>query len=214
MTHDPKQQLSALIDGELEHEPARFLLRRVGADAELRGAWTRYHLAGEILRGRATMPLRSGFAESIGAALDAEPAHALPATAPVRRPLPAALRWAGGAALAASVALAALVVVQPTPAPQEVQAPLAVTAPSQVAPSAVRADDLRPDLSRAAHTVSETRTALAGPAVRLDPRVEGYLIRHNQALAPQANTVLWPYTSVVAQPRVRAQVVTVPAGQP
>ena len=36
-----RQQLSALVDGDLAPDQAKFLLRRLGHDAELAGRWDR-----------------------------------------------------------------------------------------------------------------------------------------------------------------------------
>lgn len=111
-------QLSALMDGELAPDQARFLLRRLQHDGELADRWERWQLAGEVLRGRAGVLLPDGFAGRVGEALRME---AVPAT-PVRRS-PGAWRWGGVAALAASVAAVALML--PRPAPDAPDAPVA-----------------------------------------------------------------------------------------
>lgn len=43
MSQKLREQLSALMDGELDDNEARFLLRRLSGDPELRGIWERYH---------------------------------------------------------------------------------------------------------------------------------------------------------------------------
>lgn len=120
------QQLSALMDGELAPDQARFLLRRLQHDGELAGSWERWQLAGDVLRGRAGVLLPGGFAERVGVALGAE----APATA--TRRTPGLLHWGGIAALAASVAVVALMVPRqmaaPGDAPQVAATP--VTPPS------------------------------------------------------------------------------------
>ena len=103
-------QLSALMDGELAPDEARFLLRRLQHDGELADRWERWQLAGEVLRGRTGVLLPDGFAGRVGEALRTE---AVPAT-PVRRS-PGAWRWGGVAALAASVAVVALMLPRPAP---------------------------------------------------------------------------------------------------
>jgi len=45
------EKLSAWMDGELEHEPARQLPLQLKRDAVLRGNWDCYHLIGDALRG-------------------------------------------------------------------------------------------------------------------------------------------------------------------
>ena len=103
-------QLSALMDGELAPDEARFLLRRLQHDGELADRWERWQVAGEVLRGRAGVLLPDGFAGRVGAALRAEVAPPTPA-----RRTPRSWRWGGVAALVASVAVVALMVPRPAP---------------------------------------------------------------------------------------------------
>lgn len=110
--HDAdRETLSALFDGELQGDSARFALKRLEHDAHWRDACGRWQLCGDVLRGQAGAVAPTGFAERIGAALAleavAQPATVGTAAVPTRR------RWIGGAALAASVAMAALFVVRP-----------------------------------------------------------------------------------------------------
>jgi hypothetical protein len=84
------EQMSALMDGELGEEQARFLRRRLEHDAELRAAWSRLQLASSCLKGHRVRPM----------AVDCAAVRA-DATAAVRRPW---LRYA----VAASVAVLAI----------------------------------------------------------------------------------------------------------
>ncbi|MCA0298143.1 MAG: sigma-E factor negative regulatory protein [Proteobacteria bacterium] len=106
-----RQQLSALMDGELLADEARFLLRRLQHDRDLAGCWERWQLCGDALRGRAQAPAPAGFAERVALAIagDAAASNAAQAapSAPAARPRNLLARWGGGA-LAASVALVAL----------------------------------------------------------------------------------------------------------
>lgn len=103
------QQLSALMDGELPPDQARFLLRRIGHDAELAGRWARWHLVGDVLRGQPVAALPAG-AEGFPARVSAALAGGSRATVPGSRPR---WRYGIGAALAASVAALALFVTRP-----------------------------------------------------------------------------------------------------
>ncbi|KAF1707214.1 sigma-E factor negative regulatory protein [Pseudoxanthomonas sacheonensis] len=118
------QQLSALMDGDLPPDQARFLLRRMEHDTELTGCWERWQLCGDALRGQAQAPAPAGFADRISAAIAAElPRSAANTASPrVRSNL---AKWGGGA-LAASVAAIALFMVRQQ-VPDE--------APSQAAPT-------------------------------------------------------------------------------
>ncbi len=213
MSSDPiRQQLSALIDGELERDQTRFLLKRLQGDAELAGCWDRWHVAGDCLRGHAIAPLRSDFAARIALAVDAE-------AAPSRRIGATVLKWTGGFAVAASVALAALLAVNPATAPEAI-APLApstptlaqqptVTPAAEVAPSPYREQDLRPPLRLDAHMVSANDGSPYAAAVRIDPRIESYLVRHNEATAMQGRGFV-PYVTLVTPLRERAPTTTEP----
>jgi len=123
------ETLSALFDGELEGDAARFAIKRLGHDARWRQAVGNWQLAGDALRGQRPLPAPGDFAARVAAAVASQPALALaagldandardasqaaspqkggsivkPAQAPVRR-----RRWMGGAALAASVAMVAM----------------------------------------------------------------------------------------------------------
>ncbi|HEY0310392.1 MAG TPA: sigma-E factor negative regulatory protein, partial [Luteimonas sp.] len=54
-------QLSALFDGELGIDEARFLQRRLEHDRVLAARWSRWQLAGDVLRGQATAAAPDGF---------------------------------------------------------------------------------------------------------------------------------------------------------
>lgn len=100
-----RQQLSALVDGELATDEARFLLRRLQHDPELQACQERWQLLGDVLRGQAVAPAPVDFAARVSAAVAAEP---LPRAEPRREVRAGWRRWGGGAALAASVAAVAL----------------------------------------------------------------------------------------------------------
>ncbi|TKR32943.1 hypothetical protein FCE95_01045 [Luteimonas gilva] len=152
-----RQQLCALMDGDLPPEEARFLLRRLQHDAELGGCWERWQMIGESLRGRAAAPLPSDFSQRVAAAIAAEPAAARP-------PATQSPRWArwGGGALAASVALIALFMArQQTPSgaiPDTESAPIVAAAsmpPAQAPePAAPSVPDPTPAATLAAATVA------------------------------------------------------------
>lgn len=136
-----REDLSALMDGELAAEPTRFLLRRLDHDPDLSATWSRWHLIRACL---VSDPVRmsepkadTDFASRVAASVAAD-----------RAPRQQRRHWAqyvGGGALAAGVAVAALMlnvpnsqlgqsaaVAQSRPAVQGARVPtaLAVTAPA------------------------------------------------------------------------------------
>lgn len=191
---DTREQLSALMDGELDGDATRFLLKRCDADAELVQCWQRWHVTGEVMRGGQVTPFRIDLVQAVSMALDAEdkPAAGFGRTA---------LRWGGGFAIAASVALAALIVVQPGEAPESTLAanvptvlPVS-TSVATVAASSLREQDLRPPLRIDAQTVSDE--GMPYRTMRFDPRIEAYLLQ--QAQAQRMRAQLQP--AVEAQPQ-------------
>ncbi|MGH8114320.1 MAG: sigma-E factor negative regulatory protein [Rhodanobacteraceae bacterium] len=128
-----REDLSALMDGELAAEPTRFLLRRLDHDPELGATWSRWHLIRACLASdsarMSAQQADNDFAARIAASLRTEPT-------PRVRPRHWA-RYVGGGAIAASVAVAALMLSVPSP---RIDAPAPV-AQSRPAPgSAVLAD--------------------------------------------------------------------------
>lgn len=102
-----KQQLSALMDGELAADEARFLLRRMQRNPALALTWSRYHVLRECLQGQVLAYVQADqFCERV---LQQTSGSARTATRRTSR----WLRVGMGGALAASVAVAALVMVQP-----------------------------------------------------------------------------------------------------
>ena len=124
-----RQQLSALVDGELSPDEARFLLRRLEHDSELSGSFERWQLYGDVLRGQVTRAADPDLGARVAAAIAASPDASVQAAAGGGRRF-AIARWGGGAALAASVAAVAMLVGRPgAPEPAPVAAPaLAVQA--------------------------------------------------------------------------------------
>ncbi|WP_312252924.1 RseA family anti-sigma factor [Stenotrophomonas sp.] len=132
-----REQLSALVDGELGADEARFLLRRMEHDPELAGCQERWQLLGDVMRGQASLLAPAGFSERVAAAIAAEPAPVAEPRRQVRRTGWRA--WGGGAALAASVAAVALFMggeKLQTPAPGEAPAPQVVASQAELAPAA------------------------------------------------------------------------------
>ncbi|MCF5958925.1 hypothetical protein L2231_12340, partial [Xanthomonas perforans] len=81
-----RQQLSALVDGELSADESRFLLRRLAHDEDLAGCHERWQLCGDVLRGAASAPAPLDFAARVRSAIAEEPApQAQPATRPGAR---------------------------------------------------------------------------------------------------------------------------------
>ena len=121
-----REQLSALIDGELPADQARFLIRRLEHDEALAGCHERWQLIGDALRGELGAIAPLDFAGRVADAVVHE-AAVVPA---VRRPH--SRYWVGGGALAAALAVMALVPLLRTSNGTAVETPMSVVADAEV----------------------------------------------------------------------------------
>lgn len=133
MTAEFREQVSALLDGELESDAAnRTVSRMVQDDGEALECFGRYRLIGDVMRGE-NVAMPGSVAAAVSAALQDEPT--------VLAPQRSSSRWfkpAAGMALAASVAVVAVMVAPRFLQPSgELDQPAVVTAeaPVQVIPA-------------------------------------------------------------------------------
>lgn len=199
MNQELREQLSALIDNELDRDRARFLLKRAEHDTDLVALWQRWHFAGEAMRGTA-LPLGKDFLRGIHEKLDGDEMVDVAA-----RPRHVGmLRWGSGFAVAASVALVALLLVRPEAQMADVTAgnglvsttvPVSTdpASPSVVAPSPYRVQDLRPPYRLDAQVVAAREADRYGTQTRFDPDYEAYWLRHQQAVNDRADGVTMPW---------------------
>lgn len=100
MTDTVKEQISALLDGELPDGETELLLKRLDRDPELRRTLSRYSLIGAALRTDGQIPAARAVAARVSAALASEP----PLTAPAVASWGRWTKFAAGLSVAASVA--------------------------------------------------------------------------------------------------------------
>jgi len=193
MTDQIREQMSALLDGELPQGEVGLLVRRMARDAELKRAFGNYVLAGESLRAPGGVVASQGFAARVGAAIDAGEvldtvATPVPARAPVRwrRPLAAT-------AVAASAALAAVLLVRPDGGD----------------------DQLFAERSGAPATPPVLTLPVGGasPTPAQNQRLAGYLVTHGQYATPIGRRNVWSSalaTDPSIEPRVTYETVEVP----
>ena len=185
MSKESREHLSCLMDGEISRETGRFLVRRLGADEELRATWARYHVVRDCLR-RDTDLAHPGLSARVREALAGD-------GPPQRRPRTAAawLKPLAGAAVAASVAVMAIVLVGPTdPAGQPADSGLG-TAPT--AQRFVSPQSLGPV------PASREASFSAGDDSRMSP----YLLRHYQAAGSTAGKGFVTFVPIVITPASR-----------
>lgn len=194
------EQLSALVDGQLQGEALERLIGELGRDAELRASWQTYHLVGDVLRTgtHSACSDPSAFLARLQGRLADEPRPVV-APLPIAKPEPLAaraeaaneplFRWklvAGFASLAAAAAVGWnwIGLSGGAPAPvqlafQQPSSPLIAVALQQPSPlsAAVRSAQPEPNLT-------PTRVVIGNgsPQVMLrDPRLDQLLEAHQQA---------------------------------
>jgi len=197
-----RQQLSAMMDGELASDEARFLFRRLQHDRELAGCWERWQVCSVVLRGQGEALLPADFSQRVARALADE--AAFPAIADGQSVAATGTHsrrwvlWGGGAALAASLALL-VVVPRPAsgPAPAtDAEARMAATQiPNQPATPSPR-PAASPDTTRSPSTPSGATVGLATVLAVADaPRRAA--ARRNRAATPDVRRTPVPAPAVV-----------------
>jgi sigma-E factor negative regulatory protein RseA len=122
-----KENISALMDGELDGGATDEALELLRRDGEAADSWRLYHLMSDAMHGQRQL-LSAGFVERLAARLATEPAVLAPGALPGRTPLQ---RYAlAAAASLAAVALVAWLAFGPQPA---ARAPLAQAQPPALA---------------------------------------------------------------------------------
>lgn len=187
MTDDINQQISSLLDNELDQKEVRHTLDLLQEDVALRNRWDRYNLIGDAMRGEAVRFSAASIADRVQARLEQESVdfsnvQAFPAARTGRFPA----RWyksAGGAALAASVA-----VVTVLSFPQ-------FTGVSPEPGRAVVAEQPMPDPAPYLVQSSTRWKNLSEPKV--ESKLNSFLIDHNEFAAPGGIGVI-PYANFVS----------------
>ena len=218
MSQQIREQLSALMDGELPKDETAFLLRRVAHDRALLQQWSSYHVCRQVLRRQDLMALPTDFADAVLARLADEPPQRPSRNGRV-------LQWVSGGAIAASVAVFALMFSGPRePGNDSVEQPLAAlpasTTPSASAPvvsSAIRSVEFRAPMVSPAIDVqpaSVSSEGFASPGTPMDPRLQSYLIRHYDAAGNAGQSGLMPYVLLIVPTQQQAAAEAAAQGNP
>jgi sigma-E factor negative regulatory protein RseA len=192
MSEDIRQQLSALMDGELDKDSARFLMRRLDTDASLKAQWERMHLARGVLRRQDSLNAADGFTQRVMAQLQAEPQ---PRHVAMPR-FSGWLKYGTGGAIAAGVAVAAMMLSHPVSVPNgpaDAPTTVAVT-PVAPRPSTLPGNFIVPQSPVPAQAVSYG--SLEQP-LGIDPRLQSYLMRHYEAAGSAGRSGVAPYVLLV-----------------
>ena len=166
MSKESREHLSCLMDGEISRETGRFLVRRLGADRELRDTWARYHLLRDCLRHQEGELVAHDLSSKVRQALAGE----APQVAP-RRFATAWLKPVAGVAVAASVALMAVFAVGPGQN-------LGSTLPGESAGSQQAETFVSPKNVLARSPRAQQASVMGG--FRANQKMNSYLLRHYQ----------------------------------
>jgi sigma-E factor negative regulatory protein RseA len=166
MTDQIREQISALLDGELAQGETSLLVRRMERDSELRRVFASYVIAGEVLRSPGGLVASRGFAAKVSAALEDDPAVQTPVPSRAER---VPLRWRRSLA---GAALAAVLLVRPEAERNQFAQGDAVAPPVPAA-------------------VSVLPVGGASPTLAENQRLAGYLVAHGQYATPIGRRVAW-----------------------
>jgi negative regulator of sigma E activity len=178
MTDRIREQMSALLDGELPKDEMGLLVRRLERDEQLRRAFGNYVLAGEALRSPSGPLASARFAAKVSAAIDSGAVDAAPV--PVAQPERARwLRPTLATAVAASAAAVAVLLLKPS-----------------VQETAVVAGGAVQQAQRALAFASLPIIADSSPTPAHSQRLAGYLMAHSQFAGAIGRRNVW--SSVLA----------------
>ena len=174
-----KNEISALIDGELGSGAVDGCLRRLKQENDLSQTWHDYHLIGDVLRGEISPSLDARFARRLAA----EPTILAP------RPVVAAngSRWSSALSAVAGIAAVAVAAWVALPQTDVVPAPVSIasTAPTTSAPA----------------PASSPRPAEGVSGVPVAVGVEDYLLAHQRFSPVSSMQGVAPYIRTVSAER-------------
>ena len=184
MNEQKREQLSALVDDELTHESSP-VIDSLLQDNEAKETWIRYHLIGDSLRGH--LPEHIGdISTHVSQAIALEPT----VLAPGKKKSSDLMKPVMGFAIAASVAAVAIFNVQQANQSPETGQP--VIAQSSIATS-------QPSLATSAQLVNQQKgQAQVYQVKNVDPRLNRYLVNHNEYRANTGVSGMPPHVRMVA----------------
>ena len=177
-------QISALVDDELTHESSP-VIDSLLQDNEAKQTWTRYHLIGDSLRGHLPGHI-ADISNNVSQAIASEPT----VLAPGKKKSTDYMKPVMGFAIAASVAAVAIFNVQQ--ANQISETGQTVIAQSSIATS-------QPSLATSPQLVNQQKgQAQVYQVKNVDPRLNRYMVNHNEYRANTGVSGMPPHVRMVA----------------
>jgi sigma-E factor negative regulatory protein RseA len=186
MSDEIREQVSAMADDELSDIERPLLLGRLQRDPELRACLGRYQLIGEVMRGGTAAAATLGVADRVQRALAAD----VPMNVPAARRDNVRLGWVrpvSGVAIAASVALVAVLSVSSLRETETQPVPKLAAGQPDTGPGAAAVAQISQS--------GEERWERLDP--RIDQRLSGYLVNHNEYAASRGVQGVMPYVRIV-----------------
>lgn len=166
-SHEPRENLSSFMDGEVEKSAGTFLVRRLASDSALRATWDRYHLIRDCLRQQDAQLVSADLCSRVRQEIDLEDEQQ-----PVAARHIAWIKPLAGVAVAASVAMIAVFSVGPG------QQDGPATLPQAPAMAAQSEPFVSPNIG--AIIPASQPVNLAGSRASDDEKAKAYLLRHYQ----------------------------------
>ena len=186
MNDEKLEQISALVDDELEHG-SRFVLHALASDEAQKVTWGRYHLIGECLRGQLPAHVDMQLAVRISKVLHDEP------VAQRSQRYQRLLRPAAGLAIAAAVAAVAVLGVR-----QIGSGPAATAMPPVAYNTPATTSDYQTVTVTAGPVPQQPARNYSAPADDAQSRLNRYLVNYNEYRANSGVQGTLPYVRIVA----------------
>lgn len=192
MTEKVNEQISALVDGELDSEEQEFLLRRLAQDQDLQSKWDRYHLISDALQNHLPSKMDTGLAALVRNELEkenglqeGEQSSELQGSGSQKKGwVKSVVKSVAGLSIAASVAVFSIIGIQQYNSlqtdngiePVAISSALSSTSPVTFEKRLATAPGS--DVSPVYIRVSGTRWNLDRP--KMGSRLNSYLVNHNE----------------------------------
>ena len=187
MSENKREQISALMDGELGNDP-NSILQELGKNDEHRRIWARYHLIRDCLRGNLPEHINLDIAARVSEAIKSEPSILAPShTTNFLKPVL-------GFAIAASVAVIAILGIQQTNTTPSLSTPSQSIAVQQSIPAN---QQLASNLVEQGNTQRVQQLPVA-THIDAGSRLNRYLVNHNEYRANAGMQAMLPYVRIVS----------------
>ncbi len=198
-----KEEISALMDGEVSEQEMQQSLRDMRNDSEKRACWEQYHIIGDALRNNLPPNLNRSFVNNISQAIAKEDLPVPEVTAleqktsnTAKRRHPVANPFTGFA-LAASVAVVAYIGVGMIAVDEQAAGPRMASAPAIEAPPAQQFAS-NSKLQSGIQTVQAQQWNTSKPA--LESKLNNYLNSHRNVAGAVRPTVIPQARLVLSRP--------------